>query len=60
MKEDNEINPVDGLISFPKFYLGKSTLDVLYFNVDLLSTFSKVKSENNLSDGSFNHGHSSH
>jgi hypothetical protein len=24
---------------------------VLYFNVDLMSTFSKVKSENNLSDG---------
>jgi hypothetical protein len=30
---------------------------VLYFNVDLLSTFYKVKSENNLSDGSFNLGH---
>jgi hypothetical protein len=60
MEEDNETSQVDGLISFLKFYLGKSTLDVLYFNVDLLSTFSKVKSENNLSDGSFNLGHPSH
>jgi hypothetical protein len=33
---------------------------VLYFNVNLLSTFYKVKSENNLSDGSFNLGHPSH
>jgi hypothetical protein len=33
---------------------------VLYFNVDLLRNFSKVKSENNLSDGSFNLGHPSH
>jgi hypothetical protein len=49
--EDNETSQVDVLISFLKFYLGKSTLNVLYFNVDLMSTFSKVKSENNLSDG---------
>jgi hypothetical protein len=55
--EDNETSQVHGLISFLKFYLGKSTLDVLYFNVDLLNTFSKVKSENDLSDGSFDLGH---
>ena len=49
--DDNETSQVDRLISFLKFYLGKSTLNVLYFNVDLMSTFFKVKSENNLSDG---------
>jgi hypothetical protein len=49
--EDNETSQLDRSISFLKFYLGKSTLNVLCFNVDLMSTFSKVKSENNLSDG---------
>jgi hypothetical protein len=48
--EDNETSQVDRLISFLKFYLGKSTLNLLYFNVDLINTFSKVKSENNLND----------
>jgi hypothetical protein len=48
--EDNETSQVDRLISFLKFYLGKIHLNVLYFNV-LMSAFSKVKSENNLSDG---------
>jgi hypothetical protein len=37
-----KISQVDGLISFLKFYLGKSTLDVLYFNVDLMSNFLKL------------------
>ena len=40
---------VDGLIFFLKLYLGKSTLNGLYFNVDLMSTFYKVKVRNNLS-----------
>jgi hypothetical protein len=48
---DNETSQVDGLNLFPMFNLGKSTLNALYFNVDLMSTFYKVKSENNLSDG---------
>jgi hypothetical protein len=38
-----KLSQVDGLVSFLKFYLGKSTLDVLYFNVDLMSTFLKLK-----------------
>jgi hypothetical protein len=38
-------------IRFLLFYLGKSTLDVLYSFVDFMSTFSKVKVKNNLSDG---------
>jgi hypothetical protein len=42
---------VDGLIFFLKLYLGKSTLNGLYFNVDLMSTFYKVKVRNNLSYG---------
>jgi hypothetical protein len=42
---------VDGLIFFLKLYLGKSTLNGLYFNVDLMSTFYKVKVINNLSCG---------
>jgi hypothetical protein len=42
---------VDGLIFFLKLYLGKSTLNRLYFNVDLMSTFYKVKVRNNLSCG---------
>jgi hypothetical protein len=42
---------VDGLIFFLKLYLGKSTLNGLYFNVDLMSTFLKVKARNNLSCG---------
>jgi len=52
-----KLSQVDGLISFLKFYLGKSTLDVLYSFVDLMSTFSKVKEKNNLSDWSFNLDH---
>jgi hypothetical protein len=46
-----QLRQVDGLVSFLKFYLGKSTLNVLFFNVDLINTFCKVKSENNLSYG---------
>jgi hypothetical protein len=42
---------VDGLIFFLKVYLRKSTLNGLYFNVDLMSTFYKVKVRNNLSCG---------
>jgi hypothetical protein len=42
---------VDGLIFFLKLYLGKSTLNGLYFKVDLMSTFYKVKMRNNLSCG---------
>jgi hypothetical protein len=42
---------VDGLIFFLKLYLGKSTLNGLYFNVDLMSTLYKVKVRNNLSCG---------
>jgi hypothetical protein len=38
---------VDGLIFFLKLYLGKSTLNGLYFNVDLTSSFYKVKVRNN-------------
>jgi hypothetical protein len=42
---------VDGLVFFLKLYLGKSTLNGLCFNVDLMSTFYKVKVRNNLSCG---------
>jgi hypothetical protein len=34
-----KLSQVDGLIFFLKLYLGKSTLNGLYFNVDLMSTF---------------------
>jgi hypothetical protein len=37
-----KLSQVDGLVSFLKFYLGKGTLDVLYFNVDLINTFLKL------------------
>jgi hypothetical protein len=40
-----KLSQVDGLNLFPKFNLGKNTLNMLYFNVDLMNTFSKVKSE---------------
>jgi hypothetical protein len=39
---------VDELIFFFKLYFGKSALNGLYFNVDLMSTFHKVKVRNNL------------
>ena len=38
-----KLSQVDGLIFFLNLYLGKSTLNRLYFNVDLMSTFYKVK-----------------
>jgi hypothetical protein len=33
-----KLSQVDGLKNFLKLYLGKSTLNGLYFNVDLMST----------------------
>ena len=43
MEEGMKLIQVDGLIFFLKLYLGKSTLNGLYFNVDLMSTFVKLK-----------------
>jgi hypothetical protein len=42
-KRTMKLSQVDGLIFFVKLYLGKSTLDGLYFNVDFMNTFYKVK-----------------
>jgi hypothetical protein len=44
-----KLSQIDGLIFFLKLYLGKGTLNRLYFNIDLMSTFYKVKVRNNLS-----------
>jgi hypothetical protein len=41
----------DRLVFFLKLYLGKSILNWLYFNVDLMTSFYKVKVRNNLSCG---------
>jgi hypothetical protein len=46
-----KLSQVDGLIFFLKLYSGKSTLNGLYFNVDLMRTCYKVKVRNNLSCG---------
>jgi hypothetical protein len=50
-KRTMKLIQVDGLIFFLKLYIGKGTLKGLYFNVDLMSTFYKVKVRNNLSCG---------
>jgi hypothetical protein len=38
-----KLSQVDGLTFFLKLYLGKITLNRLYFNVDLMSIFYKVE-----------------
>jgi hypothetical protein len=50
-KRPMKLSLVDGLIFFLNLYLRKSTLNGLYFNVDLMNTFYKVKVRNNLSRG---------
>jgi hypothetical protein len=57
--EDNETLANNDYLTFPKSNIGKEFLMCYIFRLTLLSTFSKVKVKNNLSDGCFNLSHPS-